>query len=394
MLVLQEFLKHESIIEAVDALIAHGIKIGASDIHLEPLINGLRIRLRLDGMLQESSLVHDVLAQQLVTRIKLLAQLNIAEKRIPQDGKFQINLQQSVIDLRVATFPTVFGEKVVIRILDRFKQTYNLDLLGMSDHLLAQFKMLIHKQGGFLLVTGPTGSGKSTTLYAALSLINTPEKHIITLEDPVEYTIAGITQGQVQQEAGFTFEKGVRALLRQDPDILMIGEIRDQQTACIAIESALTGHLVMSTLHTTDAPSAITRLMDMEIEPYLIRAALTGVLAQRLVRKNCQSCTMAMPVGFDDKETLAKLGITTELESLYVGRGCIDCQGRGYKGRVGLFELLIIDEKIRPYITEKPDISSLRSAAIKNGLEPMIKQAEHILKTGSISLKEVARVFC
>jgi len=394
MLALQEFLKRESIIEAVDALISHGIKVGASDIHFEPLMKGLRIRLRIDGMLQDSYMVQDALAQQLVTRIKLLAQLNIAEKRIPQDGKFQSQTHLSPIDLRVATFPTIFGEKVVIRILDRFKQAYDLGMLGMSQEILSQFKLLLHKQSGFLLVTGPTGSGKSTTLYAALSAINTPEKHIITLEDPVEYTIGGITQGQVQQEAGFTFEKGVRALLRQDPDIAMIGEIRDKQTARIAIESALTGHLVFSTLHTHDAPSAITRLTDMEIEPYLIRAALTGVLAQRLVKKICKSCARATPLTIDDKSTLVKLGINIEVDALFEGFGCAECQGRGYQGRIGLFELLLIDESIRSSITEKPDITQLRLKAVKNGMEPMLKQAEDKLKKGLISLKEVARVFC
>src|SRR5579872_3772289 len=280
----------QSVVKQVEAIIAQALAVGASDIHLEPTQKQLRVRFRIDGVLYDQKPVEHSLMQQVISRLKVLANINIAEKRIPQDGKFSEVHGKKPIDFRVSTFPGLFGEKIVVRILDRAAHAMKLEQLGFEPAMLSTLHQLARKQNGFFLVTGPTGSGKTTTLYGMLSYVHSPDKNITTLEDPVEYHLDGITQGHINPKAGFTFEKGIRALLRQDPNILMVGEIRDRETARVAIEAALTGHLVLSTLHTNNAPGAIMRLMDMNIEPFLINAALTGVLAQRLVRKLCFEC--------------------------------------------------------------------------------------------------------
>ncbi len=333
-----------SIIQQVDDIIIAAVQRNASDIHLESQLHGFLIRFRIDGILNDYQRINSLFSLQIISRIKILAHINIAEKRLPQDGKFQITYKNNTIDLRVSTFPSIYGEKIVIRILDRINHSIALGNLGFQETILKQFQQLINHAYGFVLVTGPTGSGKTTTLYAALKTINSAEKHIITLEDPVEYHVEGVTQGQIHTEAGFTFEKGMRALLRQDPDIAMVGEIRDKQTAHIAIEAALTGHLVFSTLHTNGAPEAVMRLMDMGIEPFLINASVTGILAQRLARKICINCRVEYVPSVDEKEILNKLPFT--IETLYKGFGCDFCFHLGYKGRIGIFELLLMNDVV------------------------------------------------
>lgn len=380
-----------SIIVRVNELIKQAITKNASDVHLESTVHGLRVRYRIDGVLYDIQTFGKGLGLQILSRVKILAHINIAEKRVPQDGKFAIqNSSSKAIDLRVSTFPSVYGEKAVIRILDKSDHTIELEKLGLQPGVLNTFKELMTRSHGFFLTTGPTGSGKTTTLYAALNLLHSPEKNIITLEDPVEYTIDGITQGQIHPEAGFTFEKGIRSLLRQDPDIAMIGEIRDKQTARIAIEAALTGHLVISTLHTNDACSSIMRLMDMGIEPFLINASLTGVLAQRLVRKICNNCKVERATNEQEIELLEKFSLT--LTKLFYGTGCTDCFNLGYKGRIGVFELLSITNDIRSLIVTNPHYEALYQKALHQGMKTLRDDASQKLIDGVISLQEFLRI--
>lgn len=379
-----------SVISRVNTLIGRAISNRASDIHLESAETNLRVRFRIDGILFDQDPIELAVMQQVVSRVKVLANINIAEKRIPQDGKFSTVFEGHTIDFRVSTFPSLHGEKVVIRILDRTAQAIALDQLGFLPSMQESFKQLICRPHGFFLVTGPTGSGKTTTLYAALSTLNNPEKNVATLEDPVEYQVNGITQGHINTEAGFTFEKGIRALLRQDPDILLIGEVRDRQTARVAIEAALTGHLVLSTLHTNDAPSAIMRLMDMEIEPFLINAALTGVLAQRLARRLCQQCKEEKNPNDQQRAMLSKHEI--DAHSLYSARGCAHCDNRGYKGRIGIFELLPISNNLRSLIVKHPQIDTLYSQASKEGMKTLLQDGFSKVKDGQISFDELIRV--
>jgi type IV pilus assembly protein PilB len=329
--------------------------------------------------------------QQIVSRLKVLAQMDIAEKRIPQDGKFSLSFEGNPIDFRVSTFPSLFGEKMVVRILDRAAHAMSLDQLGFAPAMLETIQEIAQKQSGFFLVTGPTGSGKTTTLYAILSALHAPEKNIITLENPVEYHLEGITQGHINTDAGFTFAKGIRALLRQDPDILMVGEIRDHETAGVAIEAALTGHLVLSTLHTNDAPSAVMRLMDMGIEPFLINASLSGVLAQRLVRKLCLQCREPIERMELHEHLLKKLAIDEDIQ-LYKGRGCAWCDGLGYRGRIGIFELLLINPALRALIVSHPNFDAIYDQVQRDGMHTMLQDGILKLKEGLVSLEELARV--
>ncbi len=388
--------KHDeaSVIQLVDSLVHAAIERSASDIHVESTPHGARVRYRIDGVLYDQETIPPSKAAQLISRLKVLAHVDIAEKRIPQDGKFRVAVNQDAdnhdVDLRVSTFPALHGEKVVIRILDRSKNMITLESLGFNDHMLGQFKHLVSRPSGFFLVTGPTGSGKTTTLYAALAQLNTPEKNIITLEDPVEYNLEGITQGQINQGAGFTFEKGIRAVLRQDPDIAMVGEIRDRETAQIAIEAALTGHAVFSTMHTNDAPGAIMRLMDMGIEPFLINAAVTGVLAQRLARKICDHCRVAAKPTAQEQKLLKRLGSSTD--QLYTGTGCNHCFGLGYKGRVGIFELLVMTSDLRSLIVRHPIFDDIHRQAHKDGMLTLLDDGLQKVKDGALSLHELGRV--
>lgn len=379
-----------SAIDIVDQLLHNAIGKSASDIHLEPTKENLRVRFRLDGILHDQIPLLVSSMPQIISRLKVLSHMNIAEKRIPQDGKLTLHFANRIIDLRLSTFPSLYGEKIVIRILDRAHQAISLDALGFNVTTLPLFKQLIKRQQGFLLVTGPTGSGKTTTLYAALGALNNTEKNIVTLEDPVEYNMIGITQGYINPEAGFTFEKGIRALLRQDPDILMVGEIRDKQTARIAIEAAMTGHLVLTTLHTNDAPSAIMRLIDMGIEPFLINASLTGVLAQRLIRTICSGCRIAYELSASEQELCQRLSINSTI--LYKGTGCSACNYIGLKGRTGIFELLEISHQLRTLIVDQPDFDTLHSRAMHYGMTTLMQDALHKLTAGIISLEEFARI--
>jgi|SRR4030095_11278908 len=380
----------QSVVSRVETLLSDAITFCASDIHLEPMRDELRVRFRIDGVLVDQKPFSLVLSASIVARLKILATMDIAERRVPQDGKFHVMHAGNEIDVRISTFPCLYGEKMVIRILDRMIQTINLDNLGFEPSLLSLFKRLMQRHSGFFLVTGPTGSGKTTTLYAALSFLNSPEKNITTLEDPVEYSLDGINQAQINVAAGFTFEKGIRSLVRQDPDIIMVGEIRDKITARIAIEAALTGHLVLSTLHTTDAPSAIMRLMDMGIEPFLINAALSGVLAQRLVRKLCVDCRKKREATAQELSVLRSLGIDHDM--VYESSGCASCDNLGYKGRVGIFELLEISPSFRSLIITCPQFDEIYNQALADGMKTLASDGAQKVKEGVISLADYARV--
>lgn len=378
------------VVSLVDTVIRTAIARNASDIHFEPMDQGLRVRYRIDGVLYVQQEIDASLMLQIISRVKVLARINIAEKRVPQDGKFCIESKDRSVDLRVSTFPTIYGEKIVVRILDRSNTRIDLDQLGFHIDVLSQFHELINRSNGFFLVTGPTGSGKTTTLYAALSEIVTPQKNVVTLEDPVEYNLFGATQGQMHPESGFTFEKGMRAVLRQDPDVVMVGEMRDRQTARIGVEAALTGHVVLSTLHTNDAPGALLRLIDMGIEPFLVNAAVSGVLAQRLARTICISCCQKVTPTKQEQITLKKIGLETDV--LYKGKGCNECFKLGYKGRTGIFELLVMSTRLQQIVVQKPLLDDLQNQARSEGMETLLDDAKRKLMDGFITLDELVRV--
>lgn len=384
--------EHEqgAVVALVDTMLADAIESLASDIHVEPMENGLRVRYRIDGVLYEREPIKQVHAQQVVSRLKVMAHMDIAEKRIPHDGKLGMVHKGRQVDLRFSTFPTIYGEKVVVRILDRTRSILQLESLGFLPETLERIKKVLARSSGFFLASGPTGSGKTTTLYAALSALNAPEKNVITLEDPVEYTIHGTCQGQIRPDAGFTFEKGMRALLRQDPDIVMVGEIRDKQTAQIAIEAALTGHVVLSTVHTNDAPSVIMRLMDMGIEPFLINAALTGVLAQRLARKLCVDCREQAKPTQQETVVLDRLG--AKMDMVYAARGCSACNNTGYQGRIGLFEFLPMSSALRALVVQHPDFDAIHAQSRADGMHTLLDDGLSKCKEGTISLAELLRV--
>lgn len=387
---MRSFNEEQSVVSLVNALIGDAIECAASDIHLEPTESMLRVRFRLDGVLHGKTPIKIDILPQFISRLKVLANINITQKRMPQDGKFQINYKNKLVDLRISTFPSLYGEKVVIRILDRHTHAISVDQVGFSPEMLRNFLPLMKRPSGFFLVTGPTGSGKTTTLYSVLSLLNCPEKNIVTLEDPVEYNVDGVTQGYINTQAGFTFEAGIRSLLRQDPDILMVGEIRDKQTARVAIEAALTGHLVLSTLHTNDAPSAIVRLMDMGIEPFLINASLTGVLAQRLVRKICIGCKQEYVPSPQELVLCHQLGMQPDI--LYRGAGCDSCNNLGYKGRTGIFELLTVTNGLRELIIKNPIFEALYARACVDGMATLMQDGADKVVRGVITLDELMRV--
>jgi type II secretory ATPase GspE/PulE/Tfp pilus assembly ATPase PilB-like protein len=386
----------DPVVLLADDILHKAITMQASDIHLEPTFLRMRIRYRIDGILYDQDPISKEEADLVLSRLKILSSLNIAQRRLPQDGKLMIDfvpddfLKKRLIDLRISTFPTVCGEKMVIRILDRHWQRISLDLLGCSEFVLRHINNLIERPYGLFLVTGPTGSGKTTTLYAILSKLNKKEKNIVTMEDPVEYYIEGIAQSEVNKDIKFTFDCGLPFLLRQDPDIIMIGEVRDKATAQISVESALTGHFVLSSLHTNDAVGAISRLTEMGIEPFLITGALSGVLAQRLVRLLCPHCKSKKVLNDYEKEAIQKYGI--ELETSYKSVGCRKCFDLGYKGRTGVFELLVVDDTVSSLIMEKVSPAAMRRYLLERGM--ILMQADGIEKViqGSISLQEFLRV--
>jgi type IV pilus assembly protein PilB len=376
-------------VKIVTALLDQAVKDEASDIHIEPEADKVRVRFRIDGFLYDVSSFPPHYLHPIVSRIKILAKLDIGEKRRPQDGNIHLNISGKRIDLRVSTYPVVHGEKVVIRILDLTKAQVKLEDLGFSADTLEEYKKLLHSSNGIILVTGPTGSGKTTTLYATLNFINTGGKHIITIEDPVEYQLNNISQGQVDPKAGMTFANALRSMLRQDPDIIMVGEIRDRETAELAIHAALTGHLVFSTLHTNDAPGAITRLLDMGVEPFLLSSSLRGVLAQRLVRKVCPKCSETY---VPDTSLLKSFNLDQKSGfKLRRGKGCLACRMSGYKGRTGLLELLISNQSISELINVKVPAARLWETALKSGMKSMREQGIEKALEGITTLDEVQR---
>ena len=359
------------IIKYVHMVISEALKRRASDIHMEPLEKRFRVRYRIDGVLHEVENPPKRLQPSIVSRIKLMSNVSIAEKRVPQDGRININVGVKIIDLRVSTLPTAFGESIVMRILDKESLNLGLPQLGFFSDDQAAFERIIALPDGVFLVTGPTGSGKSTTLYSALNCINHPDRKIITVEDPVEYEMPGVNQVQVRRDVGMTFSAALRSMLRQAPNIIMVGEIRDKETAEIAINAALTGHMVFSTLHTNDAPSAVSRLIDIGIKPFLVAAAVRAVLAQRLVRRNCPSCRV--PFEHDEK-LLNSLGIRSDQiadASFMKGEGCVKCNGTGFRGRVGVFEMFQVNEELQSMIYEDASLVALRDKAREMGMRNM-----------------------
>jgi general secretion pathway protein E len=387
---LKDLASEAPIIRLVNMLITRAITSRASDIHIEPFEDELKVRFRIDGVLHDIESTPKRLQAAVVSRIKIMAKLNIAERRLPQDGRIRLKVGEQELDLRVSTIPVIYGESVVMRLLRKEGIVIDLNLLGFGPRTLSTFHHLIDKPNGIILVTGPTGSGKTTTLYGALDKINSPDKKIITVEDPVEYQLKGINQIQVKTQIGLNFANTLRHIVRQDPDIIMIGEIRDLETAEIAIQSSLTGHLVFSTLHTNDAPSAITRLLDMGVENFLLSSTIRGILAQRLVRVICPSCKTP-DTSPADTENLALFGLDSST-SLFHGTGCEQCAQTGYYGRNGIFELLVVDDDIRRHILKNADSNDIRQTARQNGMKTLLEDGADKIKAGTTTLTEVLRV--
>ena len=388
---LQGIVEEPVVIKLVNMIMMKAIQERASDIHIEPEEDVLKTRFRVDGMLHEISTPPKHLQSAIISRLKIMADLNIAERRIPQDGRFTIKMEGKQIDVRISCVPTIYGENVVLRLLDASNAVLSLEGLGFSKDTLTKFNKLIHRPHGIILVTGPTGSGKTTTLYASLNKINTVEKNIITVEDPVEYKLPGIRQIQINNKVDLTFANGLRSILRQDPNIIMVGEMRDHETAEIAIQSALTGHLVFSTLHTNDAPGAVTRMIDMGIEPFLVSSSVIAVLAQRLVRIICPECKEKYTPA---KEELKDLDILNERRTTIFcrGKGCPKCMGTGYKGRIGIYELMIPDDKIRNAVISKSSTDEIRKLALAAGMITLKEDGIRKIEEGITTVEEVLRV--
>jgi general secretion pathway protein E len=380
------------IIRLVNFILARAIERGASDIHLEPYEKALRVRYRIDGVLEDVESPPRRLQTAIVSRIKIMSRLNIAENRLPQDGRVKLRIGGQEIDFRVSTVPTLYGESVVIRILDQSTVPLNMGKLGFSPETLDAFRPMVSTPYGMVLVTGPTGSGKTTTLYAALQEIKSGERKIITIEDPVEYQIPGIIQIQVKPQIGLTFASGLRSIVRQDPDVILVGEIRDRETAEIAIHSALTGHMVLSTLHTNDAAGAVTRLLEMGVEEYLLPSSLIGVLAQRLVRTVCGKCSAPRVVSSALREEVVREAGSFPEGELRIGRGCEACGGTGYRGRAGIFELLVLSESVKDLILSRADAGAIRAKAIAEGMRLLREDGWEKVRRGVTTIEEVLRV--
>jgi type IV pilus assembly protein PilB len=379
-----------SVIELVQRVITDAVDRGSSDIHFEPQEEEMRVRYRVDGVLHEAAIIPASIVPAVTSRIKILADLDIAERRVPQDGRVTTMVSEKSIDLRVATLPAQYGENVVMRILDSSKALIGMEQLGMLPQALERFTKAFGQSHGAVLVTGPTGSGKSTSLYAALNVLNTVEQNIITIEDPVEYQLEGLTQVQVNKRAGLTFAAGLRSMMRADPDVIMVGEIRDRETAQIAIESALTGHLVLSTLHTNDAPGAITRLIEMGIEPFLVGSAVDCVVAQRLARLLCAECKKRVTL---PAEVMRANGFNVGLDlECFEPVGCARCGGSGYKGRVGLYEVMWVSEQIRSLAVAREPAETIAHAAVHEGMMRLREDGLEKVRRGLTSIAEIARV--
>jgi general secretion pathway protein E len=383
------------IIRLVNSLLFRAAKERASDIHIEPMERDLIVRFRIDGVLHEVIKPPKRYQNSIVSRVKVMGQLNIAEKRLPQDGRIRIKLAGRDIDIRLSTIPNVYGERIVMRLLDKTSTLLDLSEIGMARGILTQVEQVIRRSHGIVLVTGPTGSGKTTTLYAALSMINTPDLNILTVEDPVEYQLQGISQMAINPKIGLTFGAGLRSFLRQDPDVIMVGEIRDRDTAEIAIQASLTGHLVFSTVHTNDSAGAITRLVDMGVEPFLVASSLTAVLAQRLVRRLCSVCREAhVPT----TEELAEVGMTPEQlvragsPPVYRAVGCATCGQSGYRGRTGIYEFLPVDDDIRTLAIKNVDSNTIKKQAVKRGMTTLLDDGARKVLAGETTIAEVLTV--
>ncbi len=375
------------VIKLVNLMLFEAVKRRSSDLHVQPLEDGVVVRLRVDGVLVDYLKPGRHLHDEIVSRIKIMGGMDIAEKRLPQDGRTTVRIGDRLIDLRISTIPTAHGERAVLRLLDKGARLYELSELGMSPEVLQGFERLISRSHGMILMTGPTGSGKSTTLYAALQCIDYQQLNVVTLEDPIEYHLPGISQTQVSGRKGMTFARGLRHVLRQDPDVIMIGEIRDEETARLAVQSALTGHLVLSTLHTNDAAGAVARLLDLGIEPYLVADSLLGVGAQRLVRLICPRCKQPADVDLDCMQQLGLDG-----ERVWTGRGCEHCGQTGYYERQGIFELLVVDERIRGLVHERAQAGAIRAAAVRGGMRTLRRDGVRKICAGLTTAVEVLRV--
>ncbi|CAB4620690.1 MAG: type II secretion system protein GspE [Actinobacteria bacterium] len=390
---LKEVVEDAPLVKFVNLLITQAIQDRASDIHLEPTEQDLRVRYRIDGVLHEVMRSPKSIQSGVISRLKIMADINIAERRIPQDGRLSVSAHGKKVDLRVATLPTVWGEKVVMRILDNSTARLDLSELGFTQNNYERYSESFGKPYGMILVTGPTGSGKSTTLYATLNILNRPEVNIITVEDPVEYRLPGISQVQTNAKAGLTFASSLRSILRSDPDIVLIGEIRDHETAQIAVEAALTGHLVLSTLHTNNAPSAITRLTEMGIEPFLVGSAVDAVLAQRLARRLCMKCKEAY-TPTEETLTAAKVNwdLSTGIPTLYRPVGCPSCSNTGYKGRMALHEVMMVNEEIERLAVEHAPATEITAAALRSGMVTLRNDGMTKVLNGTTSIDEILRV--
>jgi len=391
---LKELSGEAPVVRLANMIISRGITDKASDIHIEPAKDCLRIRYRVDGILQDGMTLPKKAQASITSRFKIMADMDIAEKRAPQDGRISATIEGKPYDFRVSTLPAVFGEKIVMRVLDKSNISVGLNKLGLLPYTYDMFESMIQRTYGIILVTGPTGSGKSTTLYSVLSKLNSGEKNILTIEDPVEYELSGITQSMVNNRAGMTFASGLRSMLRQDPNIIMVGEMRDQETAMIAIEAALTGHLVISTLHTNDAPGAVARLLDMGIESFMIASSVVGVMAQRLLRTVCAKCKEQYT---PPRDAIKRLGMNLDIldkgeVTFYRGRGCDTCKGTGYKGRVGVYELMPITDKVRELILARASSYAIREAAIEAGMRTLKDDAMEKILLGITTLEESLRV--
>ncbi len=380
------------IIRIVNTVLLYALRDGASDIHIEPQQKGVRIRYRIDGVLHEQMKIPQYVLNPLISRIKIMSEMNIAERRIPQDGRIKLTMQGKEYDMRVNTCPSMYGEKIVMRVLDKSSVMLGLDKIGLYPEMQAQLLDICNQPNGMLYIAGPTGSGKTTSLYSLLNIVSTVEKNVSTVEDPVEYQLAGITQVQVNRKAGLTFASALRAFLRQDPDIIMVGEIRDLETAEIAVQASLTGHFVLSTIHTNDAPSVPTRLADMGVEPFLISASLTGALAQRLARRICTNCKEEY---VPQREVLLRFGfdpLKNPDQKFWRGRGCDNCKQTGYKGRMGVYELMRINEEIAELVVRRATVAEIKEAARAAGMVTLQEDAFRRCKDGFTTVEEVMRV--
>ncbi|APC42735.1 GspE/PulE family protein [Clostridium estertheticum] len=383
-------IKSAPAVRLVDFIISDAIKLKASDIHIEPFESYIKIRYRIDGTLKEISKYNKDIFSAFITRIKILAELNIAEKRIPQDGRILTIVDNKKVDLRVSTLPTIHGEKVVIRVLDRGNFLVGKEKLGMNEDDLEKVARILKNPYGIILVTGPTGSGKSTTLYTLLSELNDNSKNIITVEDPVEYVVDGINQVNVNPKAGLTFASGLRSILRQDPDVVMIGEIRDNETAEIATRASITGHIVLSTIHTNDAPSAIVRLIDMDIQPYLVASAIAGIISQRLVKKICPMCSEVFIASDFEKEILNIHSVEDLL--IHKGKGCGHCNNTGYSGRIGVYEIMEVTRTHREYIMRNASVDEIRDISIEKGMKTLKTSCTDLVLKGMTTVEELVKI--